>query len=261
MNQCRLCGKTKKLANAHLIPEAFFRELRNADVKIPTLVTKTPNTFPKKSPVGIYDQEILCSDCELKFTLVDDYGVQILLKRLYDLFRPIVYDNQIVGYQANNINQDLLLRFLVATLWRASVSKQVFFDRVDLGHLEPLAKQTILNPDNPIPKQFSAVLSRWLIDKDCFYASRGLMVNPFREKLDGVNFYRFYFGEIVADIKADTRPLPESLRTNALLEQTSVTLITRELSKSKDYKDTLNTIKQSERNYNELKNLPSQKND
>jgi len=253
MNQCRLCGNIKKLANAHVIPEAFFRELRSANGKIPILVSKTPNIFPKNSPIGIYDQEILCNDCEPKFfNRVDDYGVKILLKQFHDLFLPITHNNHIVAYQAENIDQDLLLRFLVATLWRASVSKHEFCDRVELGSLEPLAKQTILNPDKDIPKQFSAVLSRWVIDKECFYATKGLMVNPFLVKLDGVNFYRFYFGEIVADIKADTRPLPESLRKHALLEQTTVvTLIARELSKSKDYKDMVNTIKESDKNYAE----------
>lgn len=252
MTQCRLCGKTKKLIKAHVIPEAFFRELRKDNGMIPISVSKTPNIIPKPSRIGIYDREILCYDCELKFLRVDDYGVKVLLKEFYDLFLPITYGNYIEAFQAKNIDQDLLLRFLVATLWRASVSKRELFSRVELGPLEPLAKQTILNPDKDIPKQFSAVLSMWVIDKECIYATKGLIVNPFLVKLDGVNFYRFYFGKIVADIKADTRPLPDSLRIFALLEQTTVTLVTRELSKSKDYKDMVNTIKESDKNYTEF---------
>ena len=251
MTQCRLCEKNGKLVKAHVIPEAFFREMRVGD-EIPLLISGTPNTFPKQSPIGVYDQKILCNQCEPKFDQVDDYGVQVLLNRLHEIFLPITRANRIVAYQTENINQDLLLRFLVATLWRASVSTQAFYNRIDLGPLETLARQTILNPNNPVPKQFSAVLSRWTTDEKSFFATKGLM-DPFPEKSSGVNLYRFYFGEVVAYIKADTLPFPNSFRTIALLEQSTVLLFVREISKSKDFAAMIHTVEQSHKNYEEVR--------
>ena len=55
---CRLCGNTGKFVKAHIIPEAFFRILRK-DGSTPLLVTGTPNQFPKRSPIGVYDEGIL----------------------------------------------------------------------------------------------------------------------------------------------------------------------------------------------------------
>lgn len=253
MTQCRLCLNTGKLVKAHVIPEAFFREIRVGD-EIPHLISDTPNNFPKRSPIGIYDKEILCSQCEPKFAQVDNYGVQVLLKRLHELFLPITQANRIAAFEAKNINQDLLLRFLVATLWRASVSTQGFYRRIDLGTLEQLARQTILNANSPVPKQFSAVLSRWTTDENNSFATKGIM-DPFPEKIDGVNSYRFYFGEVVAHIKADTHPFPNSLRKLALLEQPTVMLVARELSKSKDFSAMIHTVKQSHQNYKKVHSI------
>ena len=48
-SRCRLCGETRALLKAHVIPEAFFRELRDGSTA-PLLVTSSPNGFPKKAP-------------------------------------------------------------------------------------------------------------------------------------------------------------------------------------------------------------------
>ena len=255
MTQCRFCGNTGNLVKAHVIPEAFFREAR-VDSEITRLISDDPNTFPKRSPIGVYDQEILCDQCEPKFGQVDDYGVQVLLKQFHELFLPTTYENRIV-YQAENINHDLLLRFLVATLWRASVSTQAFYSHVNLGPLEPLAKQVILDQNNPVPKQFSAMLSRWTTDKENFLATKALM-DPCPEKMYGINSYRFYFGEVVAHIKADKRPLPNILRPVVLLRPT-VILVDREISKSKDFAAMVHTVEQSRKNYEKARSTRQKK--
>lgn len=259
MKYCCLCGNTEKLVKAHIIPEAFFREIRRIDNKNPILISNTPNTFRKQAPIGVYDKGILCNKCEPKFSLVDDYGVQILLKQLNNLCLPIVRDNRIIAYQAENVDQGLLLRFFIAVLWRASVSTQPFYNRIKLGHLEPLAKEIIINPTNPIPKEFSVVLSRWIVDEESQYITEGLM-DPFLESSEDVNIYRFYFGKVVAHIKADPRPFPDGYRTLALLEQPTVLLVAREASKSKDWTAMINTVKEAHINYDEMQQKRQRKN-
>ena len=248
MPKCRLCGHNRKLINAHVIPEAFFREARG-DAKKPRLIFDDPSTYPKQSPIGVYDQKILCDQCEFKFQQLDNYGVQVLQTRFHELFLPVTYGNRVV-YQAENINHNLLLRFLVATLWRASVSTQMFYKDVNLGHLESLAKRTILTQDSPIPKQFSAILSRWVTDKDTTFATR-VLLNPCPSTIYGINSCRFYFGQVVADIKADKRPLPDILRPVMLLQPT-VILVDRELSQSKDFVAMVHIAEQS-RKYQKLR--------
>lgn len=219
---------------------------------VPILISNTPNTFRRRSPIGAYDQNILCKECESKFSLVDDYGVEILLKRLHDVCTPVIQNNRTVAYQAENINQDLLLRFFVAVLWRASVSTHQFYNRINLGRLEALAKQSILNPNTPVPKQFSAIISRWVVSDESFYVTKGIM-DPFPEKYNQVNVYRFYFGVVIAYIKADSRPFPKSFRKFELLEQATLFLIAREADKSKDLAVMINTVKEANSNYENFK--------
>jgi len=240
---CRLCLNDGKLVKAHAIPEAFFRELRE-ESRAPILISGSSSAFPKKAPIGVYDEGILCDQCEPKFGAVDDYGIQVLLKRLHELFIPVATGAGPVAFQASGVDQDLLLRFLVATLWRAAVSTQAFYRRVQLGPHEGVARHAILNPQSPLPSVFGAVLSRWTADEESQFTSGGLM-DPFREKWDGVNAYRIYFGEVVAYVKVDSQLFRSPLREIALLAQESTTLVARSLGKSKDMAAMIRTAKES----------------
>ena len=143
---------------------------------------------------------------------------------------------------------------MIATLWRASVSTHEFYGRVKLGSFEQLAKETILNPENQIPREFSAVLSRWTSDERHRYATTGLM-SPFRERQQGINAYRFYFGEAVAYVKVDSQPWPSPLCDAALLAQTQLTLIARDIATSSDFAAMVHTVKKSHQPYEKFRGM------
>lgn len=249
MPPCRLCGNVGKLVKAHIIPAAFFRSLREEDA-VPLLVT--PNRFPKRSPIGVYDETILCDACEPKFDRFDSYGVRTLLHRLDDLFHPITHHDEIVAYEAKGIDRKLLLQFLLATLWRASVSTQPYYKRVNLGPYEEIAKHSILKPEAAIPLAFDAVLSRWTLEESHQPLARGIM-DPFRERWDNVNAYRFYFGHVVAYIKVDRQPFLEPLQELSLLNRPVVTMVPRSFIQSSDFAAMVHTAKQSDINMKRAK--------
>ena len=244
---CRLCGNAGKFVKAHIIPEAFFRVLREGGA-MPLLVTGTPNQFPKRSPIGVYDEGILCDACEPKFDRFDHYGVETLLVRLDELFQPISHQGEIVAYQAAGVDQKLLMQFLLATLWRASVSTHSFYRRVNLGPFEEVARRAILEPEEPVPEAFNAVLSRWIIEEQQHQQSVGGMMDPFREHWDGVNAYRFYFGNVVAYIKADRQNFAGPLRYLSLQNGLNVTMVTRSFDMSSDFAAMVHTAKRSHDN-------------
>lgn len=243
---CRLCGNTGKFVKAHIIPEAFSRVLREGGAT-PLLVTGTPNQFPKRSPIGVYDEGILCDACEPKFDRFDHYGVETLLVRLDELFQPISHQGEIIAYQAAGVDQKLLMQFLLATMWRASVSTHSFYRRVNLGPFEVVARRAILDPEEPVPEIFNAVLSRWTIEEQHQQSVGGLM-DPFRERWDGVNAYRFYFGHVVAYIKADRQNFVGPLHHLALQNGPNVTMVTRSFDKSSDFAAMVHTVKRSHDN-------------
>lgn len=232
--QCRLCFSNKKLVKAHIIPEAFFRVLRDGD-ESPLIVSGAAKSYTQRSPIGVYDNYILCEECEKRFGSLDDYGIKIFLTQREQLFQPVFDNNKTVAFQGKNIDQKLLVQFLVATLWRASVSTHTFYKRVNLGPHEEAARNMILEPHHIIPSVFAAVLSCWNASEELKSMTSGLM-DPFVDKWhNGANAYRVYFGQIVAYIKVDQRPTPDPFNKCALLAQDEVTLITRDFGKSKDF--------------------------
>jgi hypothetical protein len=233
MPTCRFCGRSEKLVKAHIIPEAFFRAIGGGR-DVPLLISNTSGQlFPKRQPVGVYDSGILCDACERKFDRVDAYGIKVLLQSFPETLAPLLRMGRLVGFKCSDVDQDLLKRFFIATLWRASVSTHLFYSRVALGpRYERLAKQSVLS--EPLTDDFGVILSRWQYDAEHKSLVTGLM-DPFRERWGDENAYRFYFGEFVAYVKVDRRPFPPDLKLFALTAGPEVLVASRDFAKSKDF--------------------------
>lgn len=226
-----MCARPAKLIKAHIIPEAFFRALRGGETEPPPVVV-TPGEYPRRAPIGVYDSAILCGDCEPRFDQVDGYGARVLLQDFRSLFSPVPGPHRVGGYESAAVDARLLLRFLVATLWRASVSKDPFFGRVGLGRYEKVAERFALE-DADDGGVFDAVLARWPDASEVGFLSHGIM-DPHRSKFDGVNTYRMYLGETVAEIKVDARPFPRRLAELGLRLGAPVRVVMRDFANSKD---------------------------
>jgi hypothetical protein len=231
MNRCRLCDQERELVRAHAIPESFFRVLRS-EGEIPLLVSNAKDPFPKRAPIGVYDNGILCGECERKFGHVDNYASEILINRFEELFKPVVHGDRI-ALQAEGVDQELLLRFLVATLWRASVATHQFYRRVRLGKYEIEARRAI-DLASSMSDSFAAVLSSWPAPSGDVFSAHGLM-DPFQERWDGVNAYRLYLGRVVAYIKVDRRPFAYPLSDLTLGRHEVLSIVQRDFETSKDF--------------------------
>jgi hypothetical protein len=230
---CRFCGTAQSLVKAHIIPAAFFRAIgigRDA----PLLVTDSRSSpFPKRAPIGVYDPAILCDECERRFDSVDAYGTKTLLHTLRgSRLTPMQAGHEVIGFQASGIDQELLNRFFIATLWRASVSTQPFFNRVHLGdRYEELAKAAVT--EETLNSAFGVTMACWL-SREGKDQNIGFM-NPFAERYDGVKVYRFYFGRFIAYMKVDQRAFREPLSRSALGAQRDLVIIRRDHQSSKDF--------------------------
>jgi len=111
MSLCKLCGEKPASVASHIIPAAFFRELRNPGGVAPILVTRAPGHPPRRAPIGVYDEGILCDDCELQFQDVDDYGTNVLLKEFETRFERKEAAPGLAFYTSTSIDPDKLLQF------------------------------------------------------------------------------------------------------------------------------------------------------
>ena len=245
MTACRLCSQNRKFIKAHAIPEAFFRELR-VDGETPLLVSGEPGQFPRRAPIGVYDEGILCEVCEPQFGEIDDYGIEVLLKKFDEYFHPLQRDGETAGFESSIADPSRLLQFLVAVLWRACVSSQHFYAKVALGPHEPLARAAVSTPGEALSPVFDALLSRWR-DEDNRIPTTAVL-DPQREKWFGVNAYRLYFGEIVAYVKVDAQPFPPRMQALSLRSAPPVLVVARAMSESKDLRAMKHTVKRSYEN-------------
>jgi hypothetical protein len=221
---CKYCGQEKKLIDAHIIPEAFFRPLLN-EKDPPRLMTDIAGIFPKRIRKGLYDKTILCRECEDNFAPWDDYGQLILLRRLKDA-KAIRRGGEIVGLVFPNYDYAKLKLFFISVLWRASVSKHRFYEKIQLGPFESHAKELIERKDPGLPDNFSVTLAH-------FEEKIGMVpFDPYREKYFGVNFCRFYLGGYVALIKTDKRPSPSPIGDLALGKSDELYIISRRFIQS-----------------------------
>ena len=116
---CKGCNKKVKLVKAHIIPESFFRYLRE-DENTLKLVPTDKDHYVKKAPIGIYDKEILCGECEAVFQDVDEYAAKLMLN---DQNMSKLHDKgDVVGYNLKDIDYQKLKLFVMSILWRASIS-------------------------------------------------------------------------------------------------------------------------------------------
>lgn len=205
--------------------------------------------WAKKLPVGVYDSKILCKACEAQLKAIDSFGVDVLLKQHEKHFQPLVQHGKTVGFESTSIDKARLLQFLIAVLWRASVSVENFYRQVELGPHETTAQEIAFS--STVPSSFGvfdALLSRWHDKQDLDLLAYPLL-DPRREKWpDGVNAYRLYFGEIVAYIKVDSRPFQPPFSSMSLLRSPTLKVVSRNLATSKDFRAMVDTAAKSHRN-------------
>lgn len=221
MSVCKLCLIPNTLVNAHIIPEAFFREINGE-----TGTYLFSATAPKmRTFIGPYEK-MLCQRCEDKFGHVDSYGIEILLKKFESLFHEEKITSEITAFRSREfeIDQDLLQRFFVSVLWRASVSTHDFYQHVNLGNLEKFAA-TAINEQIPLSNKFHVALFRLPEQTEDQRLLQKIIRNPFSDCIGGINGYRFFFGTIGAFISADTRGRPTVLDEVALKRKDTVEII------------------------------------
>lgn len=233
MKKCKFCGNDKRLIKAHIIPEGFFRRQRQGKKSL-EIITNKAGEYDKKAPIGVYDQAIVCNDCENIWREWDDYAQKLLAEEPLN-GQARYRDAKKIAYMVKDFDYKKLKLFFISILWRASVSSQSFFSRVSLGSFEKMAKEFITNNNPGDSEDFSVILSKF-----CHPLGKQSTMDPYQYKKSGVNYCRFYLAGYIADIKVDDKPTPMPFSQITISENKPLYIICRDFRKSKE----LNLIKQ-----------------
>lgn len=193
---CQFCENQRTLIKAHIIPEGFFRRLDDNGGPNRLL---SEEDYPQKSRIGPYDPDILCEPCDNVVFGKWDHYTQMLLGKSLKNSSPIIAKDGIIGWECADFNYASFKLFFISLLWRASISKNSFFDGINLGPFEAEAKELLKSEDAGDPETFAVFLAKF--DEPLGEAVLG----PYRERIDGINHCTFYLGGYIAHIKVDKR--------------------------------------------------------
>jgi hypothetical protein len=197
---CRGCGLTKPLVKSHIVPESFCKLLSSP--KNAARLVRT-GEYPTLAPIGAYDSNILCSDCEKKLGIPDDYAFAFLHGGKTN-FESIELDQTLVAFATINFDYKKLKLFVLSVLWRASVSKIEFCSLTQLNDKnEERLRQITLCGVEPCEEEFPICCGKIIFDE-----RGGMIPGPFEETREGVKLFRVSTGEFYFWVKVDAKPWP-----------------------------------------------------
>jgi hypothetical protein len=207
---CRLCLQHRQLIDSHIIPGGFFERIKTDE---PNMLLNEKN-YPKKSPKGVYDQNILCAPCDNTMGKWDHYAQQVLMMDMSG-FTPIGTQERLGGWERHEYEYPLLKLFFISLAWRASISTHNFYMQINIGpKFEEKARLMLRTEDPGDAHDFGVVLAR-------FTEPLGhAFLNPHSERMVGVNHIRFYVAGFVIYMKVDQRRYRRDLE-HFLLSQTT----------------------------------------
>jgi len=209
MGICQLCKNEKKLIEAHIIPKWAFRYLY-PDIpdayKHPLVMVK--NGSETRRPIGPYDSNILCSECDGFLGSFDDYGKSVFLDAKLEHYGNL-------AYLVRNVDFDKLRIFILSVAWRASLSNREEFKEISMGPYEDRIGKILLNLKNDqdieLSDDFSFIVTKFDegdLPKDV--VDRHVQT-PHPQKIDGVNTIVIHMPKgLKVYLKIDQRKFPDS---------------------------------------------------
>ncbi len=231
---CRLCGQERKLIKAHIIPRSLYAPLFEDGSPVTVYSTKK-GAFPKRARQGIYDNKILCAECDHRIGNWDNVAQHFLLAPLSKYGDPAVIEER-GWFEASDFDYTSLKLFFVALLWRAHTTSHPFFAKVELGPWEEAARQRIISEDPGTVEDFSTLLARY--EHPLAMALR----NPEYMRFYGLNYYRFRVASYVVIIKVDKRPIDRDLLPFALAAGRPVVVRLHDFLSSSEFKKNLESV-------------------
>jgi hypothetical protein len=153
MGTCQLCGNERKLIDAHLIPRCMYELEGELPIKVIGIYGKSR---PKRAPIGIYDKDILCAECDGRIGIWDQHACEVLNSVKRNLTVTRVSDGFAVDeegtplcYTIERADPELMSKFVLSVIWRGHISKRPEAKVVKLGSHAARIKEIILK-DIPI---------------------------------------------------------------------------------------------------------------
>jgi hypothetical protein len=162
---------------------------------------------------GLFDDNILCSGCDVKLGLFDDHAIDIsrLLGTTHEVINRKV--NRFTVTRGNGVSHEQLALFGAAVVWRASISSYRELSQFTLGNNEAWFRDMLFRQSTEIP----TVLIARLVGANALTheAAATTLSYPQKIKIRGKWVARFYTRGLMFLVQT-TRAADASLRADAV---------------------------------------------
>jgi hypothetical protein len=208
---CVVCGNANT-CRAHIIPAALGKDIiKQAGRK--TLSLAVLNRMDNYVQSGLFDDNILCSDCDGKLSVFDNHAVDIL--RLLGTAHEVIdrKANRFTVTRSNGMNHEHLALFGAAVVWRASISSYRELSQFTLGNNAAWFRDMLFYQSTEVP----TVLIARLVGASALTheAAMTAQLYPQRIKIRGISLARFNTRGLMFLVQT-TRAADASLRADAV---------------------------------------------
>lgn len=209
---CKLCGVNPAACKAHIIPKQFYRRIRSREPHLYELHVEQ-SVERRFTQNGIWQQGIICSECDGKLGVLDDYGYRVLPEQL-DQSKIKQVGPGMSFYELGTIDVEKFKRFLVALVWRASIASHDMFRFSKIGkYYEDKFKNILTNKSTSLLYRVGCVVIHL---KPPRYDR--ILLPPFENDCEGVRIIQFYLYPWKLLVKLDRRPFGNTFNPIALKE-------------------------------------------
>lgn len=240
MTICSLCAVDKPLIKSHIVPKAFYPAPTNEGV--PVLLPSDSEAHVKRSPIGVYDEHILCASCDGKLGVFDQHVIEKLLHGNFKTL-PNKHVRQYVGADAL-----LVIKFIASVAWRANASSNSSYDSIRLGPYRDKLRRVF--ECGELDESIGFVVAEMTDFSVKMANSSPPFLNPCNIKIHGVNYLVIYSGRFVFYVRVDKRRGPTWMSICELIEGTPVLSILRDWDTSNEADLILNMFQKNERMQN-----------
>jgi hypothetical protein len=204
---CQLCALPKKLVKSHVIPDNLNRVLRDVlgdDPNAPMLTIDKRTGKTKRYPMGVYDKQILCGECDGSFSPWEEHARDVLFTK--HSYTGVLYNGQGQPHCYTLLGADYttLKLFVLSVVWRASISGNAFFGNVDLGQtINDGLKTRLLAADPGGATDFSVRIAQYH-SVDIPLAA----FEPREQVIDGIHYVVLYLPGYKILVQVDEKTLP-----------------------------------------------------
>jgi len=225
MASCKLCLKNKTIKKSHIIPNSFFKFIKQDSGKNNgkyIRISKDNTNWDQ----GSFYEFMLCGDCESKFSAnFEEYVADIFIRN--PKVKGVKVSKTDTYVKFSNLDYKKIKLFQLSLLWRASISNNDFYKYVNLSKSKEEVLRNILYnlttvPSNFYPCTFERLLSDIGIEianKRDIASSKKLIINPKTTETPIASFITFVLGGFSIRMYLSIEPIC-SLPAERILNET-----------------------------------------